>query len=77
MGGNCTVYEDTYEIKPTEIVFPDDDNGDIKERDYDLMSASLVDVGEGLRWKRVVSPGKLLVETVGGLVGYVMAAQHV
>ena len=74
MGGNCTVYEDTYEIRPTEIVFPDDDND---ERDNDLMSASLVGVGEGLRWKRVVSPGKLLVETVGGLVVYVMAVQHV
>ena len=60
MGGKCTVYEGTYEIRPKEIKFPDDD--DISgDSDDSMMSVSPIHVafGEGQRWKKVVSPGKV------------------
>ena len=66
MGGKCTVYDDTYEIKPSEIDYSDNDDDDndddegIKERESNVtIPESLVPLWEGQRWKRVVCPGKL------------------
>ena len=50
MGGKCTIYEDTYEIKPKDVIFPEDDNTDDEVK-------PAVDVDESQKLRRFVSPG--------------------
>ena len=54
------MYDDTYEIKPSERDYSDnDDDEGIKERESNVtIPESLVPLWEGQRWKRVVCPGK-------------------
>ena len=48
MGGKYTIYEDTYEIKPKEILFPEDEDSDFKSEWVD-----------DCKFRIVVSPGKI------------------